>query len=68
MVTLSLRFTIIINARHVYVTANSPMWLGPLMQDVAWNPIKDFAPLMATMKAEMTQFGKVMKEAGLREK
>jgi len=28
----------------------SPMWIGPLMQDVSWNPVKDFAPITVATK------------------
>lgn len=36
---------------YTILTYGSPMWLAPLMQDTAWDPIKDFAAVIPATNA-----------------
>jgi len=36
---------------YTILTYGSPMWLAPLMHETAWDPIKDFAPVIAATDA-----------------
>jgi len=36
---------------YTILTYGSPMWLAPLMHETAWDPIRDFAPVIAATDA-----------------